>query len=251
VAISAIAVACTGRDNASPVTPSSSSSLSANSSSSGDPAIGTSSHGGGSGSGHGGGSGSGGNSGSGSGGNSGSGSGGSGGGNSGSGNGGDDHHGPGHDGDNGAENEVEMTGTITTRTGVCPTLTFSIGTTTFTTNNATVFRDPCADIVSGAVVEVKGTRQTNGTVLATRVHVEDREDENENENEVELTGTIAGKTGSCPSLTFSIGTTMFTTDAQTLFGEACSALVNGDRVEVKGTRQANGTVLASRVHVED
>ena len=257
VAISAIAVACTGHDTTSPVTPSSASSLSANpSSSTGNSTIGTNSHGGGSGGGSGSGSGSGG-SGSGGSGGTGSGSGGgSGSGNSGSGNGGnggDNHGGPGHGDDNEPQNEVELTGTVSARTGACPTLTFSIGSTTFMTSTATVFRDPCADVVKGAVVEVKGTRQTNGTVLATRVHVEDREDENEdeNENEVELTGTIAGKTGTCPTLTFSIGTTTFRTNAQTLFREACNALVNGNRVEVKGTREANGTVLASRVHVED
>jgi hypothetical protein len=89
------------------------------------------------------------------------------------------------------------------------------------------------------------------TAQEVKVQRNDDEDEDENENEVEVTGTIAGKTGACPALTFSIGTTTFRTDAQTLFREACSALVNGDRVEVKGTRQANGTVLASRVHVED
>ena len=54
-----------------------------------------------------------------------------------------------------------------------------------------------------------------------------------------------------PGLTFSIGSTMFVTDAATLFREACSGLADGDRVEVKGARQANGTVMASRVHVED
>jgi len=258
VAISAIAVACTGHDTTSPVTPSSASSLSANpSSSTGNSTIGTNSHGGGSGGGSGSGSGSGGSGsgGSGSGGSGGTGSGGgSGSGNSGSGNGGnggDNHGGPGHGDDNEPQNEVELTGTVSARTGACPTLTFSIGSTTFMTNTATTFRDPCTAVVNGAVVEVKGTRQANGTVLATRVHVEDRNDENEDENEVELTGTIAGKTGTCPTLTFSIGTTTFRTNAQTLFREACSALVNGDRVEVKGTREANGTVLASRVHVED
>src|SRR5262245_30339382 len=114
-AISLTAVACSGPDTSSPVTPSSSPSLSA------------ASHGGsgsGSGSGHGGGSGGGSSSGSGSSGSTGSGS-------SGSGSGGDDSRG------RGDENEVEVRGTVAGRTGGCPALTFSIGSMTFMTSAAT------------------------------------------------------------------------------------------------------------------
>src|SRR5262245_56564012 len=148
-AISLTAVACSGPDTSSPVTPSSSPSLSA------------ASHGGsgsGSGSGHGGGSGGGSSSGSGSSGSGSSGSSGStGSGSSGSGSGGDDSRG------RGDENEVEVRGTVAGRTGGCPALTFSIGSMTFMTSAATQFRDPCTAIVNGAVVEVKGSRQANGT----------------------------------------------------------------------------------------
>jgi len=149
------------------------------------------------------------------------------------------------------ENEVEVTGTVAGRTGACPALTFSIGSMTFMTNAATLFRDPCTAVVNGAVVEVKGTRQANGTVLVTRVDLED-EDEPENGNEVEVTGTIAGKTGGCPAVTFSIGSTTFRTDAATLFRDTtCAALANGARVEVKGVMQATGPVLATRIQTED
>jgi len=218
-AVSVAAAACSGRDTSSPVTPSSSPTLSA------------ASHGNsGGGSGH-----------DGSGSSSGNGSGSSG---SGSGSGGDDHRG-GSD-----RNEVEATGTIAGRTGGCPALTFSIGSTTFMTNAATLFPDPCTAIVNGAVVEVKGNRQANGTVLVTRIEVADNEDDEE--NEVEVSGTIAGKAGGCPTLTFSIGATMLRTDAATRFRDTtCAALANGSRVEVKGTREAAGRVLATRIQMED
>src|SRR6202008_435715 len=65
---------------------------------------------------------------------------------------------------------------------------------------------------------------------------------------VELKGAIAGRTGTCPSITFSVGTSTVMTNATTTFDDgACTTLQNGDQVEVEGVRQANGTVLASRV----
>ena len=53
-------------------------------------------------------------------------------------------------------------------------------------------------------------------------------------------------------LYFTLGTTTVKTDSSTAFKDvACSALTNGDRVEVKGTRQSSTLVLASRVSKED
>jgi hypothetical protein len=43
------------------------------------------------------------------------------------------------------------------------------------------------------------------------------------------------------------GTPVATNSATEFKDGACSSLTNGNRVEVKGTRQSNGSVLARRV----
>jgi len=65
----------------------------------------------------------------------------------------------------------------------------------------------------------------------------------------EIVGTVANLAGTCPALTFTIGTTKVTTNATTRFDDTrCLSLANGDLVEVKGsvTGTAAG-VLAARV----
>jgi hypothetical protein len=62
----------------------------------------------------------------------------------------------------------------------------------------------------------------------------------------ELTGAIASRRGTCPELSFMVGTAVSTTRTTAFEDAACSALQNGDRVEVSGAL-ANGSVVASRV----
>src|SRR5262245_45360666 len=95
----------------------------------------------------------------------------------------------------------------------------------------------------GDRVHVKGTA-TATAVTATEIKIQNQQ-VNPNPGEVELKGTVAGRTGACPSLTFAVSGSTVLTNASTKFEDApCSSLVNGDRVEVKGVRQANGSVLA-------
>jgi hypothetical protein len=154
---------------------------------------------------------------------------------------------PGQPAPNPGNAQVELKGTISRNTGTCPALTFTVASTTVTTNASTQFKDTtCGALANGSRVEVKGTMQSNGSVLASVVEGEEEEDE------IELKGTISGKTGSCPALTFTVSSTTVTTNASTQFKDtSCSALVNGSRVEVKGTKQSNGSVLASRVEGEE
>jgi hypothetical protein len=52
-------------------------------------------------------------------------------------------------------------------------------------------------------------------------------------------------------VTFTIGATRVSTSSTTLFDQtSCSQLANGMTAEVNGTRQADGSVKASRVKVE-
>jgi hypothetical protein len=115
-----------------------------------------------------------------------------------------------------------------------------------------------ADIHVGDRVHVHGVR-SGATITASKVEVQNFAsgappaagpgDDHGNEGaEAELHGAVAAKSGGCPSITFTIGATKVSTNASTAFEDTtCAALANGDRVEVKGTRQADSSVVATRV----
>jgi hypothetical protein len=154
-----------------------------------------------------------------------------------------------------ANTQVELQGAIASAvTGACPAISFTVASTSVTTNASTTFNDTtCAALKRGDQVEVTGTRQANGSVLATKVEKDNEDDDgNEAENEAEVKGAISSAiTGTCPSIAFSIGSTSVSTNASTRFDDtSCSALKRGDSVEVKGTKQTNSSVLASRVKMK-
>lgn len=154
-------------------------------------------------------------------------------------------------GDDHGSARAEVNGTIAGKTGTCPALAFTIGATKVTTNAATTFEDTtCSAIANGMTAEAKGTRQTDGSILASKVEAKATPGAGD-KNEAELKGAIAGKAGTCPALTFTIGGTSVVTNASTQFKDgSCSALANGVSVEVKGTRQAGGSVLARSVEAK-
>ena len=146
----------------------------------------------------------------------------------------------------GVTTEVELTGTVASKSGSCPTIAFALSGTTFVTNSATDFRLACTSVTNGTVVQAKGTRAADGTVTATRVKIDDTQTPGTT-TEVELTGTVASKSGSCPTIAFALSGTTFVTNSATDFRLACTSVTNGTVVEAKGTRAADGTVTATRV----
>jgi hypothetical protein len=146
-------------------------------------------------------------------------------------------------------NQGEMKGAVAGLTGTCPNLTFTIQGTKVTTTGSTAFSGiTCANIKNGVMVQVKGTRGADGAIAASRVNVEDNGDDNQNE----VNGAVSGLSGTCPSLTFTVHGTKVTTTASTIFdGVTCAHVLNGTIVDVKGQRQTDGTVAATRVQLED
>jgi hypothetical protein len=154
--------------------------------------------------------------------------------------------------DNGDVDEAELEGAVSglSGTATCPVVTFMIGGTKVTTSAATVFHDvTCATLANGAIVEVEGATQADGSILATTVEVEAGPDEVEG-TIFELSGT-----GTCPTLTFKVGptastaTTVITNSTTTFTGVACTALANGAHVEIDGTKQADGSITAASVEL--
>ena len=166
---------------------------------------------------------------------------------------------------------AEVSGPIDSLTGSAATFQFKIGSRVIHGTSATTFDRggdrpaSFADLKNGSSVEVKG-QQADGFVQATRIHIEDDEaapapkanpdDDNDNdddnepevENEAEAKGTLTALTGSCPALTFNVGTTKVMTSSATRFDDVtCSSLKNNDRVEAKGTKRSDGVLQATRV----
>jgi hypothetical protein len=157
------------------------------------------------------------------------------------------------------DEDTELSGAIVgTISGSCPAITFTIGTTVVKTNASTKFDDVrCASLATGDIVEVEGTKQPDGSLLASELEKKsatDNDDDDEDEDdddadEAEVSGTIAGAIGgSCPNLTFTVGTTVVKTNSSTKFDSVtCSTLATGNSVKVEGAKQGDGSILASEV----
>ena len=151
---------------------------------------------------------------------------------------------------NGEDNgRVELNGPVASLNGSgCPAVSFSVQGTRVTTNSTTVFDDiTCATLANGVQVEVEGPRQADGSVLASRVEGQDT-----NNREQRMEGVLSARTGTCPAITFTVlGTRVTTTSATRFKDTSCTNVVDGRRVEVRGQRQTDGSILASRVEPED
>lgn len=171
----------------------------------------------------------------------------------------------GKDGDKGKEgdhdNGVEANGRITsitaaTRILVIGTQQVSVPATATIRHGSQVLT--FADLKVGDHVEVKGAFTTTTGLVASEVKVEGEGDDHDDAedgdlNEAEVSGAVSARGGTCPAaLTFSVGTTKVTTTATTVFRRTtCEAVVNAAVVEVKGTRQTDGSIVATRVSLED
>lgn len=145
---------------------------------------------------------------------------------------------------------VELEGTVATATGTCPAKTVTIGTRSFATNASTVYDDgTCTELVATAVVEVKATTQTDGTLLATKVEFEGADED----DLTEVEGSVASVAGTCPAITVTVtGQPSVVTSATTEFRKGvCADVQPGTRVHMRGTLQADGTVAATRVDIKN
>jgi Domain of unknown function (DUF5666) len=102
----------------------------------------------------------------------------------------------------------------------------------------------------GSTVDNSGPGNNTGT--GDRGDDRGRDAGNNDVDAAEIVGTVMNLAGTCPALTFTIGTTKVTTNAATRFDDTTCALVaNGDLVEVRGAGAPTAAgVLAARVERE-
>ena len=164
------------------------------------------------------------------------------------------------------DNRVEIEGVVTAVGAGTLTVRNTVVTVPATAtirHSSTTLR--LADIKVGDRVEIHGM-MNGATVVATDIEVENehapapaptptptptpRPGDDDDHGEAEVSGTLAGKAGTCPSIHFTVGSTTVQTSGSTEFKDVtCSALANGDRVEAKGTRASatSTTINATRV----
>ena len=154
-----------------------------------------------------------------------------------------------NDEDDGQDDSASIHGTLTAIGGAKPVLTLTVGGTSVRTSAETIVKrrgdvQTLDALKTGQTLHVIGVRQSNGSIDARRIDIDD----DAPGGEFEIEGSLGGLKGSCPSLSFAVNGFSVLTNSSTVFeGGACSTLKSGDKVTVKGLRQADGSVIATRV----
>jgi hypothetical protein len=147
------------------------------------------------------------------------------------------------------DTSASIHGTLNTMTGTIPTLVLMVDTTTVRTSSSTTVKrrgdfQSLDTLRVGQSLHVIGTRRSDASIDARLIEIDDDAEG----GEFEIEGSMGGLKGTCPSLTFGVnGFTIVTNGVTTFDGTACSAFKNGDKVKVNGTKQADGSVLATRL----
>jgi hypothetical protein len=150
--------------------------------------------------------------------------------------------------DNGPDSSASIHGTLVSMSGAKPNLVLTVGSTTVRTSSTTEVKrrgdvQTLDTLKVGQALHVEGARQPDGSLNARKIEIDD----DATGGEFEIEGALGGLGGTCPSVHFGVNGFAITTNASTTFESACSGLKSGDKVNVKGTRQADGSVVATRV----
>jgi len=152
-------------------------------------------------------------------------------------------------GSNSQDSSASIHGTVTAMSGAIPNLVLTVGGVTVRTTGTTEVKRR-GDVQSldalrnGQSLHVVGNRQPDGSLIARQIEIDD----DATGGEFEIEGALGGLQGTCPSITFNVnGFRVHTSGATTFQGATCTALKSGDKVQVKGTRNADGSVSATSV----
>ncbi|HEY7021347.1 MAG TPA: DUF5666 domain-containing protein [Ktedonobacterales bacterium] len=159
-----------------------------------------------------------------------------------------------HEADDGHSDSGDEHGTPTT------TATSTPSTVTVTVTADTKFEGVTksfADLKAGMKAEVGGALQSDGSFLAVKVEAgndaENDNDEDDAHQEAEVSGVVMTVGATSFTLHGEHGTATVTVSNTTTFEgvKGIADLKVGMHVEVKGTKQSNGSISAQRVQVDD
>jgi cytochrome c-type biogenesis protein CcmE len=78
------------------------------------------------------------------------------------------------------------------------------------------------------------------------------DDDHHGKDKVEVEGTVSQVSGSCPNLRFTVGDTQVVAKDKTRYDDGtCKDVKDGQRVEVKGKLNQDGTLSAYKVDLDD
>lgn len=162
--------------------------------------------------------------------------------------------------------EVEGRATVSSLLGGgCPNLSFLVhgfGAPVRMTP-ATEFEDgSCAGVRPGRLLDIEGTLEADGSVTATEIKFQNGGDGGDgggggggSPNDVQGSGMVATLVAGtvCPSLEFFVEGVRVRTNDATMYlpGTTCSRIIPGRRLEVHGVWQPDGSVLATRITLEE
>jgi len=92
-------------------------------------------------------------------------------------------------------------------------------------------------------LHVEGVRQSNGSIVARMIQIND----DAAGGAFEIEGSMGGLKGACPAVTFGVNGFSIFTDGSTVFTPGCSTFKSGTKVSVKGVVQSDGSVKATSV----
>jgi Domain of unknown function (DUF5666) len=148
------------------------------------------------------------------------------------------------------DTSASIQGTLKTIGGSLPALTLLVDMTTVRTSSGTEVKrrgdvQTLDALTVGQSLHVVGTRRADASIDARLIEIDD----DAVGGEFQIEGSLGGLKGVCPAVTFGVNGFSIATSASTSFvGSACSALKNGAKVTVKGTRLADGSVSATSVN---
>jgi hypothetical protein len=158
------------------------------------------------------------------------------------------------------DDSASVEGRLESISGAKPTLTLEIKasgvTTIVTTTTSTEVRrrgdvQTLDALAVGQTVHAVGTRMADKSIVAKMLQIKD----DEPEGAFVVEGSLGGLKGTCPAITFGVNGYTIKTDGDTEYfpdtpapGLTCTDFdKNGMKVGVEGKRQADGSVLATKV----
>jgi hypothetical protein len=157
---------------------------------------------------------------------------------------------------------VNVNGVISDLSGTEDDFEFKVGSRLVKGDEDTEFfgngnADSFEDLENGVRVEVKGL-QRDGYVYADRIHIngDDDEDDEEQDESASIHGKLLQISGSVPTLQLLVGTTTVRTNSNTEVKrrgdvQTLNELKVGMDVHVVGTRQADGSLDARKIEIND
>jgi hypothetical protein len=147
------------------------------------------------------------------------------------------------------EESASIEGPLTALSGGLPNLTLAVNGTTVRTSASTDVqrrgdKQDLGTLRLGQTLHVIGVRRSDGSIDARLIQIKD----DATSGEFQIDGSMGGLKGSCPSLTFKVNGYSIASNGSTAFpNAACSSFKNGDKVRVRGIRQADESVNATSI----